>query len=360
MIARDHVRSPGSVVHGIVGRSRSACAAPAIAAGGLSQATGRADRDRLVPSVPAGIRRREPLKSSRQPGDAGFANGPPTAGDGDLELRRQRRRPGRARRPTPGQRRQRQVPHGVRRPTRRSGRWPGPSRRLPGRAATYWFSILREPGRDCPGRRGRTATSWPASATSCRRSLGRDRRGTRVPGALLRLRPRHGDPATGTGDLVIRYRNGTGYTTADAILVDRRRRRTRPRSTRSSRELDVNVSGATDDLTYWVNPTDFSSQAALDASASVTNVSGGRPTSPSRPRTESPDRLRPADLRRRRTGPGRRNFDEVRLGTTLADVVPSSRVPELPSPSRARSCLVGHRAGRSGSAGEPSPSSPRL
>ena len=142
--------------------------------------------------------------------------------------------------------------------------------------------------------------------------------------------------ANDVGDLVIRYRNGTN-TTADAILVSGATSNTANVYDIVAR-LDVNVGGGSaDNLTYWVNPTNFSSQAALDATALVTNDSTG---------PLSTFALQSASDFQRMTysatnWTGRANFDEIRFGTTLADVGPTPAVPEPASILLLTSGMVG-------------------
>jgi hypothetical protein len=75
-----------------------------------------------------------------------------------------------------------------------------------------------------------------------------------------------GDASGDNADLVIRYRNGAG-TSTDAVLATNA---TANMTYTIIASLSVNVGGGSADyLSYWVNPTNTSSIAAMDASSMV-------------------------------------------------------------------------------------------
>lgn len=69
-----------------------------------------------------------------------------------------------------------------------------------------------------------------------------------------------------SGDLVLRYRNTSGTTQDSTLLTGLTDSATYDVVAR----LDVNTSGTTDNITYWVNPTDFTSDAALSSTSLAT------------------------------------------------------------------------------------------
>jgi hypothetical protein len=131
------------------------------------------------------------------------------------------------------------------------------------------------------------------------------------------------DPANSNGDLVIRYRNSIGDTSGDAVLLTSATANT---TYTIIAKLDVNVNGGSvDNLTYWLNPTNTSSEAALDASSSVTNFANPLATFAFQT---------PADFFRLTYSAqswngdgGSASFGDPTSGLTLADVVPAA-VPE--------------------------------
>lgn len=71
------------------------------------------------------------------------------------------------------------------------------------------------------------------------------------------------------GDLIIRYRDNIANNT-DEVLVDGAVNSTFGLTYHVLMKADINVSGSTDAVTYWVNPSDLSSEAALTSSAAIT------------------------------------------------------------------------------------------
>ena len=76
--------------------------------------------------------------------------------------------------------------------------------------------------------------------------------------------------AANFGSLVIRYRDTVGATSADAVLIDGATSSTFGINYLVVMRVDVNVSGATDAVTWWLNPTDGTSDASLTSSAAAT------------------------------------------------------------------------------------------
>jgi hypothetical protein len=148
------------------------------------------------------------------------------------------------------------------------------------------------------------------------------------------------DPASSNGDLVIRYRNTIGDTSGDAILVAGAAAN---KTYSIIAKLDVNGTGGTggsvDNLTYWLNPTNTSSEAAMDASTSVTNFAN--------PLATFAFQI-PADFFRLTYSAqswngdgGSASFGDPTLGLTLADVVPAVAVPEPSSIAMMAMGMVG-------------------
>jgi hypothetical protein len=144
------------------------------------------------------------------------------------------------------------------------------------------------------------------------------------------------DPANSTGSLVIRYRNGTGMTAGDAILLSSVAANT---TYTIIARLDGNVNGGSiDNLTYWVNPTNTSSQAAMTATSLVTNAGSALATYAFQ---NTNDFFRITYSAQSWGGETRSaNFGDPTLGTTLADVVPAA-VPEPASVALTAIGMVG-------------------
>ena len=141
--------------------------------------------------------------------------------------------------------------------------------------------------------------------------------------------------ANDAGDLVIRYRDGAS-TTADAILVNGSTSNTAQVYDIIAR-LDVNVGGGSaDNLTYWVNAKDYSSQAALDATSLVTNDTTGPLSTLALQSSSDFQRMTYSAT----NWTGRANFDELRFGTTLADVAPSGSLV-VPEPASVAMTAIG-------------------
>jgi hypothetical protein len=128
-----------------------------------------------------------------------------------------------------------------------------------------------------------------------------------------------------TGDLIIRYRTPDLSTpppmlSSDAILVDGSKTNTVGQTYMVVAELDPNSSEAIDKVSYWVNPTKFDSVDSLTSSS----LAAGS--------FNSLSFQVPGDFARLTFAENNWNvgadFDEVKMGTTLADVVPAAAVPE--------------------------------
>jgi hypothetical protein len=141
------------------------------------------------------------------------------------------------------------------------------------------------------------------------------------------------DPAGSNGDLVIRYRNSIGTTSADAILLAGAAANT---TYSIIAKLDVNVNnGSVDNLTYWLNPTNTSSEAALDLSSSVSNFANPLATFALQ---DSAGFMRLTYSAQSWNGDARSaSFGDPTLGLTLADVVPAA----VPEPSSMAMIAIG-------------------
>jgi hypothetical protein len=121
------------------------------------------------------------------------------------------------------------------------------------------------------------------------------------------------------GNLVLRSRNTTSTTiNADTILVESTAANT---TYHVVIRLDVNVAGGQDQVTYWVNPSDVTSEATMTASSVATG-------------TYSSFALQGSTDFVRLNGAATNwdanvHFDEPRLGTDLASVVG----PPVPEPA---------------------------
>lgn len=122
------------------------------------------------------------------------------------------------------------------------------------------------------------------------------------------------------GNLVIRSRNTESTTAAqDTVLIDGAVTSTANTTYHVVIRLDVNVSGGQDQVTYWLNPADVTSETTMSATAAKTG-------------TYSSFALQgPADFVRLNVAAtnwdGNVYFDEPRLGTDLVSVV-GAPIPE--------------------------------
>jgi hypothetical protein len=116
------------------------------------------------------------------------------------------------------------------------------------------------------------------------------------------------------GNLVLRSRNTTSATAAqDTVLVDGAVTSTANTTYHVVIRLDVNVSGGQDQVTYWLNPADVTSEATMTA----TSVTTGTYSSFALQGAADFARLNVAAT----NWDGNVYFDEPRLGTDLASVV---------------------------------------
>jgi hypothetical protein len=125
----------------------------------------------------------------------------------------------------------------------------------------------------------------------------------------------------GESDLILRYRNTTGMTTADQVLVSGAGGATTNQTYLVVMEVNINYSGSLDQVNYWVNPPDLNSVGDLSGAP----VSGSLNTTLSYQGTGDFARLNYAsnDWNGATTF-----FDEQRLGTTLDSIAPPPAVPE--------------------------------
>jgi hypothetical protein len=129
--------------------------------------------------------------------------------------------------------------------------------------------------------------------------------------------------AANEADLVIRARGTAGgATSADTVLVNGANNATAGNTYLVVAQVNINYSGSLDRVSYWVNPTDMSSQAALTSTALA---SGSFDTLAYQGGSSTVDFTR---LNYTEQGwAGDAYFDEARLGTTLASIAPTA-VPE--------------------------------
>ena len=130
-----------------------------------------------------------------------------------------------------------------------------------------------------------------------------------------------GDPTNSpNSDLVIRYRNSTGATAGDTVLMSNAAANT---SYTIIAEVQVNASGAADLLTYWVNPTNASSIAALDNTSMLNNDGSPVTTYGFQGNGATTDLTRLNYSAQNWGGDSlSAQFGDPTLGTTLADVAP--------------------------------------
>jgi hypothetical protein len=187
-----------------------------------------------------------------------------------------------------------------------------------GTSGTFWISeLVKNTGNQT------TTTGWILSGFG---NTTAPTLGTTTPGFLTGIYFGFADD-TGTAneaDLVMRYRdtsgNNGGKSSADTVLVNGANNATAGNTYLVVAEVNLNSSGSTDHVTYWVNPTDLSSQTALTNTALST---GGVDTLAFQGGTSDFNRLNYAET----DWDGDAAFDEARLGTTLASIAPST-VPE--------------------------------
>jgi hypothetical protein len=183
---------------------------------------------------------------------------------------------------------------------------------------TYWFSInVSQDGTSVPIAGAPNGYALAGYGNTVPPLLGTT--AGNLEGLFFGFAHEPNDAPGSQGDLVIRYRNGTSSST-DAILVNGSRANF---TYTIIAKLDVNVNGgSTDNLTYWVNPTNTSSEAGLDSSSLVTNFANPQATLAFQ---NTDDFFRLTYSAQSWTGDARSaNFGDPTLGTTLADVT----VPE--------------------------------
>lgn len=120
-----------------------------------------------------------------------------------------------------------------------------------------------------------------------------------------------GNAATETVDLVIRHRSAANTMTNQVVLAGA----TAGVDYTVLARLDYNVSGGQDRITYWINPTDLTSESAATASAQATG------TLASFGLNVTSDLTRLTFAANSYMG-GLARFDEARLATDLASIVP--------------------------------------
>jgi hypothetical protein len=123
------------------------------------------------------------------------------------------------------------------------------------------------------------------------------------------------------GSLALRY-NSTGGAVVDTILIDAANQNIDNTTLLVVAQININVSGTTDDVTWWVNPTDFTSVASLTATALATGTFSGNPVT----NAGSFARLNYAS----RNWNTNVFFDDPRLGTTLSGTFPVASVAPEP------------------------------
>jgi hypothetical protein len=129
-------------------------------------------------------------------------------------------------------------------------------------------------------------------------------------------------------DLVLRYRDTTGMTSADQILVNGANNATANRTFLVVAQVNINVNGtAVDQVNYWVNPADLNSVGDLNSTSLASGSLNTFSFQGAASGTGDFTRLNYAayDWTAAVT-----NFDEARLGTTLDSIAPAgaAAVPE--------------------------------
>jgi len=125
----------------------------------------------------------------------------------------------------------------------------------------------------------------------------------------------------GESDLILRYRDSIGTTTADQVLVSGAGGATTNQTYLVVMQVSINYSGSLDQVNYWVNPADLNSVGDLSNSL----VSGSLNSTFAYQGTGDFARLNYVsnDWNGATTF-----FDEQRLGTTLDSIAPLASVPE--------------------------------
>ncbi len=129
---------------------------------------------------------------------------------------------------------------------------------------------------------------------------------------------------SGEADLVMRYRDTTGMTSADQTLVSNA---VAGQTYLIVAEVNVNGMSPIDPVTYWVNPTDLSSVGGLNGSTSIQGTVNTYSFQGSSTGNGDFTRLNYAAY----DYTGDAFFDEARLGTTLASIAPAATV--VPEPT---------------------------
>jgi hypothetical protein len=125
-------------------------------------------------------------------------------------------------------------------------------------------------------------------------------------------------------DLVIRARGTAGGTTsADTVLVNGANNATAGNTYLVVAQVNINYNGSLDRVSYWVNPTDLSSQAALTSTALASGSFDTLAYQGAAVGTGDFTRLNYTE----QGWAGDAFFDEARLGTSLASIAPTA-VPE--------------------------------
>jgi hypothetical protein len=129
--------------------------------------------------------------------------------------------------------------------------------------------------------------------------------------------------AANEADLVLRYRNTAGATSADQVLVNGANNATAGQTYLVVAQVNINSNGSMDQVNYWVNPTDLNSVSDLNNTSIAQGSLNTFAFQGAATGTGDFTRLNYAAL----NWDGDATFDEARLGTTLASIAPSS-VPE--------------------------------
>jgi len=130
----------------------------------------------------------------------------------------------------------------------------------------------------------------------------------------------YSQPTGSFGDLIIRYRDSTGETTADETLVDDTLDSTLNITYNVVMKVDVNVQGVGEDIVTWfLNPQDFTSETTLADTAAATGSFSSFAVEDGDSFGRLSFMMQNWDI-----GPSAPNarvfFDEIRFGTELADM----------------------------------------